>query len=181
VKKSVFWDVVPCRYWVNRSLGGTYRLHLQGRRKKKIRERGTSVIRCWQTNFLLFSTLKMKAIRSSETSVNTLSTLRHIPEDGILHSHGRENLKSYKILTNARSKPNREVSALFIRSRLRDINCSGSELKMFVSLWGLWLVSECYQIVALKDAVPHRGKGTGTPPFCPSRRVFKEIPRGNVS
>jgi hypothetical protein len=42
-----------------------------------------------------FSTLKMEAIRSSETSVYTRSTRRHIPEDGILHSHRRENLKSY--------------------------------------------------------------------------------------
>jgi hypothetical protein len=32
-----------------------------------------------------FSTLRMEAIRSSETSVHTRSTRRHIPEDGILH------------------------------------------------------------------------------------------------
>jgi hypothetical protein len=44
-----------------------------------------------------FSTLKMEAIRSSETSVRTRSTRRHIPEDGIFHSHRRENLSSYKI------------------------------------------------------------------------------------
>jgi hypothetical protein len=31
-----------------------------------------------------FSTLKMEAIRSSETSVDTRSTRRHIPEDDIL-------------------------------------------------------------------------------------------------
>jgi hypothetical protein len=30
-----------------------------------------------------------------ETSVNIRSTGRHIQEDGILHSHRRENLKSY--------------------------------------------------------------------------------------
>jgi hypothetical protein len=41
-----------------------------------------------------FFTLKMEAIRSSETSVHTRSTRRHIPEDGILHSHRRENLRS---------------------------------------------------------------------------------------
>jgi hypothetical protein len=47
MKKAVFWDVAPCRYYVNRRFGGTYRLHLQGRRKKKkIRERGTSASRC---------------------------------------------------------------------------------------------------------------------------------------
>jgi hypothetical protein len=38
-----------------------------------------------------FSTMKMEAIRSSETSVNARSTRGHIPEDGILHSHHREN------------------------------------------------------------------------------------------
>jgi hypothetical protein len=37
----------------------------------------------------------MEAIRSSETSVHTRFTRRHIPENGILHSHRCENLKSY--------------------------------------------------------------------------------------
>jgi hypothetical protein len=45
-----------------------------------------------------FSTLKMEMIRSSETSVYTESTRRHIPEDGIIHSHRRENHKSYLYL-----------------------------------------------------------------------------------
>jgi hypothetical protein len=39
-------------------------------------------------------TLKMEAIHSSETSVHTTSTRRHIPEDGLLHSYGRENLRT---------------------------------------------------------------------------------------
>jgi hypothetical protein len=43
-----------------------------------------------------FSTLKMDVIRFSKTSVRARSERRHIPEDGILHSHRRENLKSYK-------------------------------------------------------------------------------------
>jgi hypothetical protein len=40
MKNAVFWDVVSCRSCVNRRFGGTYRLHLQGR---KICERETSV------------------------------------------------------------------------------------------------------------------------------------------
>jgi hypothetical protein len=43
--KAVFWDVAPCRCCVNRHFGGTYGLHLQGRRKEQIRER-PSVNRC---------------------------------------------------------------------------------------------------------------------------------------
>jgi hypothetical protein len=39
-----------------------------------------------RSSLLDFSTVKMEAIRSSETSVHTSSTQRHIPEDGILHS-----------------------------------------------------------------------------------------------
>jgi hypothetical protein len=60
MKNAVFRDVAPCSFCVNRRFGGSYRLHLQGRR---ICERGTSV--------------------------------RHIPENGILRSHLRESLKSY--------------------------------------------------------------------------------------
>jgi hypothetical protein len=40
-------------------------------------------------------TLIMEAILISETLVLTRATRRNIPEDGILHSHRREHLKSY--------------------------------------------------------------------------------------
>jgi hypothetical protein len=45
-------------------------------------------------------TLMMEAIRSSETSVLTRTTRRNISEYDMLHSHCRENVKSYIALTS---------------------------------------------------------------------------------
>jgi hypothetical protein len=48
---------------------------------------------------LIFVTLMMEELRSSETPVLTRSIRRNIAEDGILHSHRRENIKFYTALT----------------------------------------------------------------------------------
>jgi hypothetical protein len=44
-------------------------------------------------------TLTMKALRSLKLSVLTRAARLNIPEDDILHSHCRENIKSYIALT----------------------------------------------------------------------------------
>jgi hypothetical protein len=46
----------------------------------------------------IFVTLMMEEICSSEMLVLTRATWWKLPEDGILHNHSRENLRSYKQL-----------------------------------------------------------------------------------
>jgi hypothetical protein len=74
-------------------------------------ERITSIMRVERINLLgtalaanvipcslILLTLMMEVTRSSETSVLKRSSQRQIPEDGILHSHLRETLRSYVVL-----------------------------------------------------------------------------------
>jgi hypothetical protein len=81
MKSIIFWNKMP---WsplsVNRGFGGTYSLHLQGRRNKLSKKPACQLLACWFLAELISSTLKMEAICSSETSVDTQrTTRRHIP------------------------------------------------------------------------------------------------------
>jgi hypothetical protein len=75
-KSTVFWDLTRCSpLSVNRRFGGTYRLHLHGRKNK------------------LSNKPAWKHVASSDFQ---RTTRRYISEDGTLHNHRCENLKSYK-------------------------------------------------------------------------------------
>jgi hypothetical protein len=78
MKNGVFWDVSPCGSCRRQCFGGTYRSVLQS----------PATLTCFSS--LIVFTLKMEEIRSSEMSVHTRTTRRHIPKNAILHSHRRE-------------------------------------------------------------------------------------------
>jgi hypothetical protein len=105
MKNVVFWDVTPCGCCKNQLFRGTYRLNNQGEKNQRARKSVSSnyqpkhaTANAVPSSLILF-TLMIQAIRPSETSVLTRGTWHKIPEDDILHSHRRENLKSYIALT----------------------------------------------------------------------------------
>jgi hypothetical protein len=85
-------DMMPLGSCKNRRFGGIYRQHAS-----------TSILLLLVTanvpSSSILVTLMLEKICSSQTSVITGATGRTIPEDGILHSHHRVNLKSYIALT----------------------------------------------------------------------------------
>jgi hypothetical protein len=60
-----------------------------------------------------------EVIRSSEMSILTRTTQRHIPEDDILHGHHCENLRSYRI--SFCTAEDIESNALIVPERLSEL------------------------------------------------------------
>jgi hypothetical protein len=51
----------------------------------------------------------------------------YIPEDGILHSHGHENLKSYKSDTDGSSRATVSEVSIFQRAEQAETRCSSAD------------------------------------------------------
>jgi hypothetical protein len=66
----------------------------------------------------------MEAIRSSETDLHKIYT-RHIPEDGILHSHRRENLKYYEVSFGLKTEHITIHAIVFLWQGGSKQNCGG--------------------------------------------------------
>jgi hypothetical protein len=80
-----------------------------------------------------------------EMSVQTRSTQRHIPEDGILHSHRCENLKSYTstlLIRRNGIKPCYKITAE--TSQISEVHLFTNDNKSKLHTWGLLCLPVCH-------------------------------------
>jgi hypothetical protein len=122
-ESTVSWDITACSLLkVNRRFGGTLCIHLQGR----ISREWYQLVSRWLdlppaltlVSFLAyFSSIKMEAICSSETSVEFQQTTRRcIPVDRTVHNNRCENLKSYTLTEVCRYFLSASPSSSFVDS-----------------------------------------------------------------
>jgi hypothetical protein len=84
-------------------LGTTLAATINGRSLRRNSGRRLLVAASVVPSSPILVTLMKEALSFSETSVITRATPRNTSEDGILHSHRRENLKSYTFTTFVRA------------------------------------------------------------------------------
>jgi hypothetical protein len=139
MKNGVVWNVTPCGFCKNRHFGEKYRLHHQSGKNwyaRKNVSNNQQLKHCLQLlgianivpSALIFHSVKVEARCSSETSVLTSATRRHIPEYGILHSHRREDFKYYVVFNEVRKRNYHKKGMTVIAIRHifagRRVNCS---------------------------------------------------------
>jgi hypothetical protein len=117
------------------SIGGTYRLHLQGRRNR-FSKLASKQVACHLLAEPISSTLKIEAICSSETSVQTQrTTRRHIPED--------DTLKNFDCPARVYCPPATGPCAVpFTRWQLLDCEVVGE--RQLLSNWPVQLLAEVF-------------------------------------
>jgi hypothetical protein len=120
--------------------------------------------RCTVPSSPILVTLMKEALSSFERFVPTGATRRNIPEDTILHSHRRENLKSYLVCSNYRA-----VLHMLMNRPLQPVSCKKTLLfpiwwKCACKLQTFFVSSKLGQC---KDVPQMAGKSASTLPlFC---------------
>jgi hypothetical protein len=94
----------------------------------------------------------MEATLSSETSVRTRSTRRHIPDNGILHSHRLENLKLYVCLTHLFSRSMISIHSSWGRKELRTVPTQMAGLRLWKSMMSFGKTRQDY--VSARNSIP---------------------------
>jgi hypothetical protein len=107
-KNAVIWVAKPFGFCKSQRFGGTYRFPHQDDKNWRARNNVSSngqakpcselqllISANVDPNSLVLVTLMIEAIHFSESSTLTRTTRSHIPEDVIIHSQCRENLRSY--------------------------------------------------------------------------------------
>jgi hypothetical protein len=123
-------------------------------------------------------TLTMETLSSSETSVLTTATLRNIPEDAILHSHRRENLKSYNNNYNLHSFRTFQASCILFVFKYfnnKGVRWVPSSFRPSASVEFQWNASTCF-LIETPHSVSSRHRAHYVRILWPQREVGPNSP-----